>query len=365
MTVPQPKPWIAAFDTYIGGKAKPGAAKLSSNESPLGPSPKAIAAMSTVLAQSHRYPEQGMSALRDRIAAEHKIEADRIVCGTGSDDLLYLLAQAYAGVGDEILYVRHGFMVYPLTAQRVGATAVAAPDRDFTAGVDALLAAVTPRTRVLFLANPNNPTGTMITDSELRRLHAGLREDIVLVIDAAYAEYVNDPHYDSGLALAHTAPNVIQLRTFSKIYGLAALRIGWGYGARTIVNTINSIRAPFNVASVAAAGALAALDDKAWIAQAKAHNDQWLAWLAHELASFGNLGLSVVPSVCNFLLLRFPETGGLTAEACNRWLAEHGYMVRWLPGMGLGDCLRISIGLEAETRGVAAAIRQFVLQAQG
>lgn len=364
LKIPLVKPWIDAIHAYVPGKAKlAGVAdpvKLSSNENPLGPSPKAIAAMAATAGGAHRYPDAGSAALREAIAAAHGLDAGRIVCGTGSDELLKLIANAYASGGDEVLYVRHGFMVYPIAAQCVGATPVAAPDTDFTADVDALLAAVTPRTRLVYLANPNNPTGTVIGGAEVRRLHAGLRSDIMLVLDGAYAEYIDDPDYEDGFAMARDCANVVTTRTFSKIYGLAAERIGWAYGPQAVIDTLNKIRAPFNVPTAGAAGAIAALADTAWTAAVKAHNLTWRTWLEGEVAALGNAGLRAVPSAANFILVTFPDAGAITAEAANAALMTDGILVRWLPGQGLPNALRISIGTEAETRAVAASLRAFV-----
>ncbi|MBV8972138.1 MAG: histidinol-phosphate transaminase [Sphingomonadaceae bacterium] len=364
---PVPKPWIDAIDAYVPGKAKlAGVAnpvKLSSNESPLGPSPRAVEAMAAVAAGAHRYPDGGSTALREAIAAHHGLEVERIVCGTGSDELLKLLAQAYATVGDEVLYVRHGFMVYPIAARCCGATPVVAPDCDYTTDVDALLGHVTPRTRVVYLANPNNPTGTCIPGSEVRRLHAGLPGDVLLVLDHAYAEYIDDPDYEDGFATAREYANVVTTRTFSKIYGLAAERIGWAYGPQAIVDTLNKTRAPFNVPAAGSAGAIAALADRDWTAAAKAHNLKWRAWLAGELAKLGNAGLRAVPSAANFILVTFPEEGPVTAAAANAHLTADGILVRHLPGQGLPHALRISIGTEAEMRAVAASLRRFVERA--
>ena len=364
MPTPAVKPWIAALDAYVPGKARlAGVAnpiKLSSNETPLGPSPRAVAAMADVAGHAHRYPDGSSLALREAIAAHHGLEVERIVCGTGSDELLKLLATCYAGVGDEVLYVRHGFMVYPIAARCVGAEPVAAPDTDYTTDVDALLSAVTERTRLVYLANPNNPTGTVISGSEVRRLHAGLRDDIVLVLDGAYAEYIDDPDYECGFAMAREFSNVVTTRTFSKIYGLAAERIGWAYGPPAIIAALDKTRAPFNVPSAGSAGAIAALADTEWTAAAKAHNFKWRMWLADKITSLGNSGLRAVPSAANFILVTFPEAGPVTAAAANDALMADGILVRWLPGQGLPNALRISIGTEAETRAVAASLRKFV-----
>jgi histidinol-phosphate aminotransferase len=360
---PQAKPWINAIDPYVPGKAKSGsgkvAVKLSANESPLGPSPKAVAAMQAVMAQGHRYPDGASTALRDKIAALHGLDPARVICGTGSDEILQLTAQAYASVGDEVLYSRNSFMVYPIAARRCGATPVEATDSDYTGNVDALLGAVTDRTRVVYIANPNNPTGTLMPAADIHRLHAGLPSSVLLVLDGAYAEYVDGAAYESGLDLAKTADNVLHTRTFSKIYGLAAERVGWGTAAQPIIDTLNRIRAPFNVTSAGSAGAIAALEDQAWIAAAKKHNDIWLPWFNAQIAQLGNFGLRAIPSAANFLLIEFADTGPLSAEAANSYLQEQGFILRWLPGQGLGHCLRLTIGTDDENRAVMAALSAF------
>jgi histidinol-phosphate aminotransferase len=360
MTHPQAKPWISAIEAYVPGKAKTGsgkpAIKLSANESPLGPSPKAVAAMQHVMAQGHRYPDGGSTLLREKIASLHGLDSAQVVCGTGSDEILQLVAQAYASLGDDILFSRNSFMVYPIAARRAGATPVEAPDRDYTSDVDALLAAITPRTKVIYLANPNNPTGTMLPSSEIARLHAGVPADVLLVLDGAYAEYTDE---DGGLGLSRTAENVLHTRTFSKIYGLAAERVGWGHGAPHIIETINRIRGPFNVTSAGSAGAVAALDDQHWIAKARAHNDQWLAWVNSRIGQLGNYGLRAIPSAANFVLIEFSKTGPVTAAAANQYLQAQGFILRYFPGEALGHCIRLTIGTEQENHDVMAALSDF------
>jgi histidinol-phosphate aminotransferase len=361
---PAPLPWIDSIEAYVPGKAKvPGgkpAIKLSANESPLGPSPKAIAAMQAAVAGAHRYPEGTAEVLRHKLAALHGLEPERIVCGTGSDDLLQLIALAYASRGDEVLFNQYGFAVYPIAAMRAGATPVEAPATNYGADVDALLAAVTPRTRVVFLANPNNPTGTVLPRGEILRLHAGLRADILLVLDAAYAEYVEGIEYECGMSLARTASNVITTRTFSKIYGLGGLRVGWAYGPQAVIDILNKVRGPFNVSIEGIAGAAAAVDDQAWVEATRVHNAQWRNWLATALGKYGNKGVAVVPSQCNFLLVEFPRTGAHSAEAANAHLVQDGYIVRWLPNQGLGACLRITIGTADEMHGLMASLGRFL-----
>lgn len=364
MATPTAKSWINAIEAYVPGRAQTAEGirlvKLSSNENPLGPSLAAVAAMRAVADTAHRYPDGSSQRLREAIAAFHDIEADRIVCGTGSDELLQCLALAYAGPGDEVLYVRHGFMVYPIAAARAGAAAVAAPDLDYTADVDALLAAVTDRTRLVYLANPNNPTGTLIAASEVERLHAGLPSHVLLVIDAAYAEYVDDPAYDGGIALSRRHPNVVATRTFSKIYGLAAERVGWAYGAKAVIDTLDKVRGPFNVTSAAQAGALAALADQAWVDHCRNENARVRKLLVDAIETLGNRGLRAIPSAANFVLVAFPETGPHTAESANAYLAARGILCRWLPRQGLARELRISVGTEEETRLVIEALRTFL-----
>jgi histidinol-phosphate aminotransferase len=358
----EPKPWIAAIDPYVPGKAMVGsgkrAIKLSANESPLGPSPKAVAAMAGVHAASHRYPDGSATVLREKIAHLHGLDPARIICGTGSDEILTLAAQAYAGVGDEVLFSRHSFMVYPIAARRCGATPVEAPDQDYTGDVDALLVAITPRTKVIYIANPNNPTATLMSKADILRLYKNVPENVLLVLDGAYAEYVRGD-YESGLELAQQMPNVLHTRTFSKIYGLAAERVGWGTASPEIIATLNRIRGPFNVTSAALAGACAALDDQAWIEKARAHNDVWLDWMRTEITKLGNYGLRAIPSAANFILIEFSGGAMHTAEKANLYLQNQGYILRWLPNQGLANCLRLTIGTQEENNGVMAALRAF------
>lgn len=360
---PQMQPHVAAIHAYVPGKAKladrPVVAKLSSNENPFGASPKAIAAMIEVLGNSHLYPDPASTLLRAALAELHGIEADRIICGTGSDEIIHLVAGAFAGPGDEILYVRHGFAVYDIAARRVGATPVVAPDRDWTCDVDAMLAAITPRTKVVFLANPNNPTGTLISASEVRRLHAGLPSDCVFALDAAYAEFA-EGEYEDGLGLARAFPNVVALRTFSKIHGLAAQRIGWAYAAPALIDAMHRIRAPFNVTTTGQAAAIAALGDVEWVERTRSHNRQWRDWFAGEIDALGNAGLRAVPSAANFVMIEFAEGGAAFAEAANAALLADGIIARYLAVQAMPRCLRVSIGTEAETRAAAASLRRYV-----
>jgi histidinol-phosphate aminotransferase len=320
--------------------------------------------MQAVLTDGHRYPDPGSTALREALAAMHGLDPARVICGTGSDELLHMAASAFAGPGDEIIHVRHGFAVYELAAQRVGATVIVAPDRDYVADVDALLALVTPLTRVVYLANPNNPTGTILPAAEVRRLHAGLPADVLFVLDCAYAEFV-EGDYEDGLGLADAHDNVLATRTFSKIHGLAAQRVGWGYGAAGIIDAMNRVRAPFNVPTTGQAAALAALADTDWVEKVRAHTLEWRVWLGHEIAAasreaLGNDGVRVIPSAANFLLLEFPAEGACTAATANAALLEAGILARYLAVQNMPRCLRVSIGTEEETRAAAATLGAFI-----
>jgi histidinol-phosphate aminotransferase len=358
---PVPQPGILEIAPYVGGASKaPGAGRqirLASNESALGPSPRAVAAYQAAAAELHRYPDGGSAGLREALGRLHGIDPQRIVCGTGSDELISLLAHAYAGPGDEVLYSRHGFLMYPIAAQSAGARPVAAPERDLTTDVDAMLALVDERTRIVFLANPNNPTGTYISAAEMERLHDGLPRSVILVIDSAYAEFVTRNDYEPGIALVESAPNVVMLRTFSKIYALGALRLGWAYCPAPIADVLNRTRGAFNVNSPAQAAALAAIDDIAAVDRARAHNETWRAWFT---AALTGLGLAVAPSVANFVLVRFPDGPGQDAVAAREFLLTRGILTRGMHGYGLPEWLRITIGTEDEMKIVAAEIGAFL-----
>ncbi len=358
---PVPRPGILDIAPYIGGDATIAGVerpiRLASNESALGPSLKAIAAFSALASDIHRYPEGSAEVLRRAIGQCHGLDPARIVCGAGSDELIALLLRCYAGPGDEVLYSRHGFLMYPIGALSVGATPVAAPERALTADVDALLAHVTPRTRMVFIANPNNPTGTYLGAGELARLHRGLPSSVVLAIDAAYAEFVNRNDYEAGAALVDQADNVVMLRTFSKIYALAGLRLGWAYCPPAVADVLDRVRGPFNVSTPALAAGVAAVEDTAARARARAHNDRWQPWFSDRLAA---LGLALTPSVCNFVLPRFPDEPGRDAEAAFAFLQSRAILTRKMGGYGLPQYLRITIGTGEEMEKVVAALGEFM-----
>lgn len=358
MTKPQPKPWIAQIHAYVPGKSKSASGKplvkLSANENPLGSSPAALAA----LAEGHvaaDYPDPDARALREAIAEVHGLDPDRIVCGTGSGELLHCAVQALAGPGDEVVASRYSFSLYPLLAQKVGATPVLAEPERYGASVDNLLAAVTERTRVVLLDNPNNPVGTFLPPAEVARLHTGLPSDVLLVVDEAYGEYVDPAHQRAAFELAAVHENVLVSRTFSKAYGLAAERVGWVTGAPHLIDLVNRLRGAFNVSVSGQKAALAALGDQAFVAASREHNTRERARLAEAIAALGNHGISASPSEANFLLVHFE--GAVTAAQALEALSDTGYAVRHLPSQGLPNALRITIGRTEDMTRLMATLR--------
>jgi histidinol-phosphate aminotransferase len=358
---PVPRPGVVAIEAYMPGKSAAPAGvrlhKLSSNENPLGPSPEAREAYRAAAEKLELYPDGSATALRNKIAETYGLDAGRIVCGAGSDEILSLLTNAYVGPGDEAIYSEYGFLVYRIAILAAGGTPVIAQEKDFRTDVDAILASVTPATKIVYLANPNNPTGTYIPFDEVKRLHAGLRPDILLVLDAAYAEFVRKNDYAAGVELVSSSENVVMTRTFSKIHGLAALRLGWCYAPAGIADALNRIRGPFNVNAPAIAAGVAALDDKAHVEATLALNDRWLDRFTAEL---GKLGLMVTPGVGNFLLLHFPKTPGKTAKDADTFLTAQGLILRAVGAYGLPDALRLSIGTDEANEKVIAAFKQFM-----
>lgn len=355
--LPTPKPGITEISPYTPGKSKAeGAAriiKLSSNENPWGPSPKAITAYAAEATHMNRYPDGGHSILREAIAQVQNLPATQLICGAGSDELIGMLVHAYAGAGDEVLYSAHGFLMYKIYALSNGATPVTAPEKNLHTDVDALLAAVTARTKIVFVANPNNPTGTVIPFSEIRRLRAGLREDIILGLDAAYAEYLDQPDYEDGISLVRENTNTIVFHTFSKIYGLPALRLGWAFAPAPMIDVLNRVRSPFNVNTPALAAGVAAMEDQAYINTMRTKNTLELKRVSDAIAK---LGYAVVPSTTNFVLIKF----GAETQAINQHLASRGLIVREVAGYGLPDYLRITIGTTEENSLLLDALTDYV-----
>jgi len=355
---PQPRPGLLDIKPYKPGAAAPdGAVKLSSNENALGCSPHAAEAFQAASGRLHVYPDGGAAALREAIAAQEGVDADRIVCGAGSDELLQLIGRAYLAPGDTVVQTQYGFLVYRLVAMQSGAHIRSAPERHYTADVDAIIETAGDDAKIVFLANPNNPTGTWIPDAQIRRLREALPEDTLLVIDGAYAEFIDAPGYADPLQLADTYDNVVVTRTFSKIHGLAGLRLGWMYGPRAVVDVIHRVRGPFNVNLPAIEAGIAAVKDREFVARSKAHNDHWLDYLAQQL---GGLGLEVTPSVCNFVLVHFPDEPGKTAADADRFLTENNLIVRQVDPYGLPGALRITIGLEEHNRAVVKVLDSFL-----
>lgn len=354
---PKPLANVLEITPYVPGLAADDGYKLSSNENPLGCSPRAMDAVKSAADDLATYPDGGANLLRDAIAERYGLDADRIVCGSGSDEIFQLLACAYLAPGDEIIQSEHGFLVYRLVAQQSGAKTISVPEKDYTADVDAMLAAVTGKTKIVFLANPNNPTGSYLPFEEVRRLHAGLPEDVLLVLDAAYAEYVTKNDYSSGLEMASSYENVLMTRTFSKIHGLAALRLGWAYGPASIIDAINRVRGPFNVNALAQLAGIEALRDEKFAKESADFNN---AEIKRMIPVINKTGLKAWPSVANFILVQFPEGNGKTAKAANAFLAERGLIVRDVSAYGLSDCLRISIGVKAANDAVLNALKVFM-----
>jgi histidinol-phosphate aminotransferase len=358
---PTPRDGIMAIHAYVPGRDHVEGVekvyKLSSNETPLGPSPKAVEAYRAAANGLEIYPDGSASLLRKAIGEKYGIDPARIICGTGSDELLSLLTNTYVGPGDEGLFSEHGFLVYKINVLGAGGTPVVAAETDLTASVDALLAKVTPRTKIVFLANPNNPTGTYLPFDEVKRLHAGLPPNVLLVLDAAYAEYVRRNDYSSGLELALTAENVVMTRTFSKIHGLASLRLGWLVGPAHVVDALNRVRGPFNVNGPAIVAGAAAIADDTHVAAAIAHNEAWLPRLTE---AFDGMGLRVTPSVGNFVLIHFPETSGRTAKQADAFLAARGLVLRAVAAYGLPNALRMTVGSADANELVIAALSEFM-----
>ncbi|MBD1203124.1 MAG: histidinol-phosphate transaminase [Rhodobacteraceae bacterium] len=352
----RPQPGILDIALYEGGKAHvagmTNVVKLSSNENPFGPSDRAKEAFQRSVHTLHRYPSTDHASLREAIAEVHGLDAGRVICGVGSDEIITFLCQAYAGPKDEVVFTEHGFLMYRISALAVGATPVEVRERERTTDVDAILAACNRRTKIVFIANPNNPTGTMISNAEIARLADGLPRQAILVLDGAYAEYVEG--YDGGLAILEARSNVFMTRTFSKIYGLGGLRIGWGYGPRAIVDVLNRIRGPFNLSSTQLEAAEAAVRDQDFVNRCRAENARMRHWLSVALAE---LGVPSDTSMANFVLARFASEE--EAMACDAFLQQQGLIVRRVAGYKLPHCLRITVGDEASCRRVAHAVAQF------
>lgn len=355
----EPQPGILDITLYQSGGSKiagvDNVIKLSSNENPFGAPEGAKEAFVKAVHAMHRYPNTDHASLRAAIGETHNLDPERIICGVGSDEVITFLCQAYAGVGDEVIYTEHGFSMYKISAKAAGATPVCVPERERVVDVDAILAACTEKTKLVFIANPANPTGTMVGASDVGRLADGLPPQTILVLDGAYAEYVEG--FDGGAAFVEARSNVVMTRTFSKIYGLGGIRVGWGYGPKEIIDVLNRVRGPFNLSDPQMAAAEAAIRDSAWVEKCRADNTRLRAWLAEALMEHG------VPSdtsCTNFILARFQSQA--EAEACDEFLQSHGLLVRRVAGYGLPNCLRITVGDEPSCRRVAHTIGLFLAE---
>lgn len=352
----QPQPGILDIALYVGGVSHldgvSNVLKLSSNENPFGPSDAAKEAFSRAVHNLHRYPSTDHTALRTAIGDVWNVDPERVICGVGSDEILHFMCQCYVGQGDEVIHTEHGFAIYRIATLAAGGTPVEVPERERVTDVDAILAACNERTKLVFIANPNNPTGTMIGQTELARLADGLPPQTILVLDGAYAEFVEG--YDAGLALIEARKNVVMTRTFSKIYGLGGLRVGWGYGPREIIDVMNRIRGPFNMSSAALAAAEAAVRDTDYTEKCRSENAKWREWMATALAE---LGVPSDTSTANFVLARFAHEA--EADACDAALRKAGIIVRKVAGYKLPNCLRITVGDESACRRVVHAVAQF------
>ncbi len=364
MTAPRPRPEILTIHPYVGGESQlPGAnrvVKLSSNEGAFGAPPAAREAFARMTDELHRYPDGGATELRHAIGARFGLDHARIVCGAGSDDLIYQLCLSYGGRGTEIVMTEHGFSIYKIAGEYAGSRVVKTPERNLTADVDAILTAVSPATRVVFLANPNNPTGSMLPEPEVERLRAGLPPEVLLVLDAAYAEYVERPDYEPGIRLVDAGRNTVMTRTFSKMFGLGGMRIGWAYAPPAVVDVLNRVRGPFNVSIAAQEAAIAALQVPGWVERSRAHNTKYRAVLVRNLEA---AGIRTWPSEGNFVLadLGTPEA----AETADAFLRKRGVIVRRVGGYGLPHCLRITIGTDEEVAVVSEALAAFMADRRG
>ncbi|HEY4175096.1 MAG TPA: histidinol-phosphate transaminase [Rhodopila sp.] len=364
MTAPSPRPEILTINPYVAGESElPGAnrtVKLSSNEGAFGVPPSARAAIIQAAEETYRYPDGGADRLREAIGRRWGLSPDRIVCGAGSDDLLYQFCLSFGGPGRDIIMSAHGFAIYYIAGTYAGSRVIKVPERNLTADLDAMLAAVSPATRLIFLANPNNPTGSMVPPADIARFRAALPPEVLLVLDAAYAEYVTHPDYDPGIKLVDATDNTVMTRTFSKIYGLGGMRIGWCYAPPAVVDVLNRVRGPFNVSVAAQAAAIAALAEPGWVEKGKAHNAEYRPKLA---AGIEAAGLKVWPSEGNFVLVDLETTEA--ANAADAFLRTSGIIVRKVGGYGLPHCLRVTVGTAEEIGLVVNAFTEFMRQSRG
>jgi histidinol-phosphate aminotransferase len=352
------KQYILEIEPYKQGKSKiennKQIIKLSSNENALGSSPKALAAYLEHSDKVFRYSDGSCTQLRNAISIKYNIDGDNIVCGAGSDEIIGLLTHSFCEVGDEVLYSEYGFLMYPISAKRVGANPVIAKEVNLTANIDNILSKISDKTKIIFLANPNNPTGSYLNHSEIERLIKNVPSNILLVLDLAYAEFVDEKDYPDAIKLVNQYDNVVMMRTFSKIYGLASLRLGWSYSSVYVADVLNRARGPFNVSGAAQYAAISAINDDEFILQSKAHNQKWLKNLALE---FDKIEIKHYPSVANFILIDF-----LSVDKCqqaNEFLLKNGVILREMSAYNLPTCLRMTIGSDEENQKVIGLLTIF------
>jgi len=360
MTFPRPRSTIQEMVRYQPNLSAPESERiirLSANEGAFGPSAKALKALANDVYQLHWYPEEEPIHLAEALGEKYALDPKKMVFGCGSDELIMSICQAYLDPGDEAIHTEYGFIMYPMSTKVAGGKSVAAPDKNFRVDVDAILERVTSRTRIVFLANPNNPTGSYLSRNEVNRLHHGLPDDVLLVIDAAYSEFVVRNDYSSGAELVDVSDNVVMLRTFSKLYALAGLRLGWGYAPNHVLDSIHVVKQPFGANRAAVSAAMAALDDQEFIDKSVKHNEIWRPWTS---ARFEELGLTCLPSVANFLMVQFPSVDGKTATDAAAFLTERGILTRGMGGYGAPDYLRLSIGTEDEMQIVVRTVSEFL-----
>ncbi len=359
MTAPSPRPEILTIHPYVGGESSlPGVnrtLKLSSNEGAFGVPPGAQEAIRRITPEVYRYPDGGADRLREALGKRWGLDPARIVCGAGSDDLIYQFCLAYGGPGRDIIMSAHGFAIYHIAGTYAGSRVIKVPERNLTADLDAMLAAVSPSTRLMFLANPNNPTGSMVSEREVARLRAALPPEVLLVLDSAYAEYVTRDDYDAGVRLVDATNNTVMTRTFSKIFGLGGMRIGWCYAPPSVVDVLNRVRGPFNVSVAAQEAAIAAMSEPGWVEMSRSHNTEWRPKLTAGLQA---AGIKVWPSEGNFVLADFGTVDG--ANAADAFLRSRGIIVRKVAGYGLPHCLRITVGPAEELVQVIDTLTEFM-----
>lgn len=358
---PTPRKGILDIAAYVPGSSQTSTTKkvfkLSSNESPLGPCPSAIDAYRQAAAHLELYPNGSAAPLLEAISEVTGLSQSNLLAGNGSDDLLGLLSNTYLSAGDEGIMTEHGFSVYEIQIRGTGATPVIAKEKNCRININAILSSVTEKTKIVFIANPGNPTGTYLSAAEVKELHAGLPKNVLLVLDGAYAEFVTENDYEAGIELVSANENVVMTRTFSKIYGLAGLRIGWMYAPVHVIDAVNRIRGAFNVSLPAQAAGAVAFRDRNYLTNAVIYNAKWREWLTHEIEI---LGLKVTPSVTNFILVHFPENEAKSAAHADVYLKTQGYFVRRVSGYGFPNALRISVGSEEANRGLVATLKDFL-----